>query len=83
MEFKTYLQQKIQDEDWIWEVTEKYGLNEHYPRYFIQRSKFENGRIGHDAYKPSVFVYAMVFERYLTKETRNHRIIIFTIFIDD
>ena len=33
MEFRTYLQQKIQDEDWIWKVTEKYGLNEHYPRY--------------------------------------------------
>ena len=33
MDFRTYLQQKIQDEDWIWEVTEKYGLNEHYPRY--------------------------------------------------
>ena len=33
MEFRTYLQQKIQDEDWIWEVTEKYKLNEDYPRY--------------------------------------------------
>ena len=33
MEFREYLQQKIQDEDWIWEVTEKYKLNEHYPRY--------------------------------------------------
>ena len=33
MEFREYLQQKIQDEDWVWEVTEKYKLNEHYPRY--------------------------------------------------
>ena len=33
MEFREYLQQKIQDEDWIWKVTEKYKLNEHYPRY--------------------------------------------------
>ena len=33
MDFREYLQQKIQDEDWIWKVTEKYGLNEHYPRY--------------------------------------------------
>ena len=33
MEFREYLQQKIQDEDWVWEVTEKYGLNEYNPRY--------------------------------------------------
>ena len=33
MDFREYLQHKIQDEDWIWKVTEKYGLNEHYPRY--------------------------------------------------
>ena len=33
MEFRTYLQQKIQDEDWIWKITEKYGLSEQYPRY--------------------------------------------------
>ena len=33
MEFREYLQQKIQDEDWVWEVTEKYKLNEYNPRY--------------------------------------------------
>ena len=33
MEFREYLQQKIHDEDWVWKVTEKYKLNEHYPRY--------------------------------------------------
>ena len=33
MEFREYLQQKIQDEDWVWKITEKYKLNEHYLRY--------------------------------------------------
>ena len=33
MEFREYLNLKIQDEEWVWEVTEKYKLNEYNPRY--------------------------------------------------
>ena len=32
IEFREYLQQKIQDEEWLWSVIEKHNLNEHYPR---------------------------------------------------
>tara|TARA_Y100001938_G_C7877181_1_gene323204 strand:+ start:514 stop:666 length:153 start_codon:yes stop_codon:yes gene_type:complete len=32
MEFREFLKEKVQDEEWLWSVIEKHNLNEHYPR---------------------------------------------------